>query len=318
MAILVTGGAGFVGSHLCERLLNEGNEVICLDNLVTGRYGNIASLLDRPGFTFLEHDVVEALPLLPRVAQLYHLASPASPPAYQRYRIETLRVNSEGTHRLLELAARHDACFLYASTSEVYGDPLEHPQHEEYRGNVSPTGPRSMYDEAKRYGEALTMAYAAARDVDVRIVRIFNTYGPRMDPDDGRVVSNFITQALCGTPLTVYGDGSQTRSFQYVDDLVEGLRRLMASDCQHPVNIGNPEELTVLQLAYLVQELTDSSSPIVFAPLPVDDPKQRRPDISRAKMWLGWEPTVSVRDGLLRTVAHFRSALLVESVRLVG
>ena len=306
MIALVAGGAGFIGSHLCERLLDEGDDVVCVDNLSTGRRWNIAPLLDRRGFRFVEHDVVEPLPPLPRLERVFHLASPASPPAYQRAPIETLRVNSEGTRRLLELAGRDGARFLFASTSEVYGDPLEHPQREGYRGNVCPTGPRSMYDEAKRYGEALTMTYVRERGVDGCIARIFNTYGPRMDPDDGRVVSNFVTQALRGEPLTVYGDGSQTRSFQYVDDLVEGLLRLAASGEREPINLGNPEEYTVLELARLVRDLTGARSPIVFAPLPKDDPRQRRPDISRAKRALGWEPRVPVREGLRRTIAAYR------------
>ena len=303
----MAGGAGFVGSHLCERLLDRGDAVVCLDNLRTGRYRNIAPLLDRQGFAFVAHDVVDPLPPLPRLERVFHLASPASPRAYQRWPLETLRVNSEGTRVLLERAARDGARFLYTSTSEVYGDPLEHPQREEYRGNVSPVGPRAMYDEAKRYGEALTTTYAETHGVDVAIARPFNTYGPRMDPDDGRVVSNFVTQAIGGRPLTVHGDGAQSRSFQYVDDLVEGLVRLMESGCRGPVNLGNPEEYTMLQLAGLVRELAGSASEIVFAPRPADDPRQRRPDISRAKRLLGWEPTVPVREGLRRTIAHFRS-----------
>jgi nucleoside-diphosphate-sugar epimerase len=309
MLTIVTGGAGFVGSHLCERLLDSGSDVVCVDNLVTGRLANIAPLLGRPGFTFLEHDVVEPLPDLPKVDRVYHLASPASPPVYQRHPIATLRVNGEGTLRLLELAARDGARFLFASTSEVYGDPLEHPQHEDYRGNVSTVGPRSMYDEAKRYGEALTVAFGEEHGVETRIVRIFNTYGPRMDPEDGRVVSNFIVQALRGEPMTVYGDGSQTRSFQYVDDLVEGILRLMESDYRGPVNIGNPSEYTVLQLAHLIQELTDTEAPVVYRPLPGDDPKQRRPDITLAKMVLGWKPLVPVTIGLSRTISYFRDEL---------
>jgi nucleoside-diphosphate-sugar epimerase len=281
--------------------------VICLDNLRTGRSGNIAHLADRPGFTFIQHDVVEPLPPLPRVERVYHLASPASPRAYQCWPLETMRVNSEGTQRLLELAERDSARFLYTSTSEVYGDPLEHPQRETYRGNVSTIGPRAMYDEGKRYGEALTVTFGLARSVDVCIARPFNTYGPRMDRNDGRVVSNFITQALDNRPLTVHGDGSHSRSFQYVDDLVEGLLRLMGSGSRGPVNLGNPEEYTMLQLAHLIRELAGSDSEIVFAPLPGDDPRQRRPDISLAKRLLGWEPTVPVREGLVRTIAHFRS-----------
>jgi nucleoside-diphosphate-sugar epimerase len=309
LTTLVTGGAGFVGSHLCDRLVADGENVVCLDNLVTGRVANIAVLLDHPRFRFLQHDVIEQLPRLPRVDRIYHLASPASPPAYQRHPIATLRVNAEGTQRLLELAAHDEARFLFASTSEVYGDPLEHPQREEYRGNVNTVGPRSMYDEAKRYGEALTMAFGDARGVETRIVRAFNTYGPRMDSEDGRVVSNFIVQALQNRPLTVYGDGSQTRSFQYVDDLVEGLIRLMDCDHRGPVNIGNPVEFTVLEFARLVRKLTGTTSPIEFRPLPGDDPRQRRPDISLAKGVLGWEPKVPVSVGLERTIAYFRDEL---------
>jgi nucleoside-diphosphate-sugar epimerase len=309
MTTLVAGGAGFIGSHLCERLVHAGESVLCVDNLITGRLDNISALLCHPSFTFFRNDVIEPLPPLAHVDRIYHLASPASPPAYQRYPVETMRANSEGTRQLLELAARNGARFLYASTSEVYGDPLEHPQREEYRGNVSSTGPRSMYDEAKRYGEALTIAYSESRSVDTRIVRIFNTYGPQMDPADGRVVSNFVVQALRGEPLTVYGDGSQTRSFQYVDDLVEGLVRLVDSPCRGPVNIGNPAEYTMLQFARLVQELTHSSSPIEFCPLPVDDPRQRRPDISLARSVLGWEPRVPITVGLERTIAYFRDEL---------
>jgi nucleoside-diphosphate-sugar epimerase len=315
---LVTGGAGFVGSHLCERLLAGGHEVICIDNLSTGRRQNIAGLCEHPGFTYLIHDVVEPLPLLPRLDWIYHLASPASPQAYQRNPIATLRVNSEGTRHLLNLATFHGARFLYASTSEVYGDPLEHPQREEYRGNVSTVGPRSMYDEAKRYGEALTIAYAETHRVETRIARIFNTFGPRMAPDDGRVISNIIVQALRGTPLTVFGTGSQTRSFQYVDDLIEGMVRLMGSTYCGPVNIGNPSEYTILQLAQLIRELTATAEPIEFLPLPADDPKQRRPDITVAQTVLGWEPRVSVRAGLATTIAYFQEELGADPVGANG
>ncbi len=309
MTVLVTGGAGFVGSHLCERLLADGERVVCIDNLATGRMSNIADLGGHPCFSFVQHDIVMPLPLLPPLSRIYHLASPASPPAYQRLPIETLRVNSEGTHRLLELAASSGARFLFASTSEIYGDPLEHPQREAYWGNVSSTGPRSMYDEAKRYGEALTTAYAADRGVDARIARIFNTYGPRMDPNDGRIVSNFIVQALSGAPLTVYGDGGQTRSFQYVDDLVEGLMRLMASSYRDPVNIGNPIELTVLEFAELIQRMTGVPRSITFCPLPGDDPKRRRPNISLANRVLGWEPQIPLEVGIARTINAFRMEL---------
>jgi len=277
---------------------------------MTGRLKNVREYLDHPGFMFIQHDIVETTAELPRFDRIYHLASPASPPAYQRFAIDTLRVNSEGTLRLLNLAKNDCAKFLYASTSEIYGDPLMHPQREDYRGNVNPVGPRSMYDEAKRYGEALTVAYSATHQVDARIVRIFNTYGPRMDPEDGRVVSNFIVQALQGKPITIYGDGSQTRSFQYVDDLVDGMIRLMESDQTDPVNIGNPAEYTVLELARIVKDLTGSPSPIEFRPLPQDDPKQRRPDISLAWKSLGWEPIVPVLDGLRRTIAYFRAELI--------
>jgi dTDP-glucose 4,6-dehydratase len=309
MATLVTGGAGFIGSHLCDFLVGSGARVFCIDNLVTGRRANIAHLLGHPRFTFLEQDVCGALPGLPRLDEIYHLASPASPPTYQRLQVATMRVNSEGTRQLLELAARHGSRFLYASTSEVYGDPLVHPQPESYRGNVSTIGPRSMYDEAKRFGEALTQAYRVEYGVDTRIVRIFNTYGPRLDPGDGRVVSNFLMQGLGGRPLTIYGDGSQTRSFQYVDDLVAGITRLMASTCHAPVNLGNPEEYRVIDLARLVHEVLGNDTGIEFHPLPGDDPRQRRPDISLAWSELGWKPSVSVADGLRRTVEHFRSEM---------
>src|SRR5215217_9430178 len=251
MTSVVAGGAGFVGSHLGERLLAEGQEVVCVDNLVTGRAANVAHLLGNPAFRFIQHDILEPLPAMPPVDRIYHLASPASPPAYQRFPIETLRANSEGTRQLLELARRHGARLLFASTSEVYGDALVHPQPEGYRGNVSTVGPRSMYDEAKRFGEALTTAARKTWGVETRIVRIFNTYGPRMDPDDGRVVSNFVAQALRGEPLTVYGDGSQTRSFQYVEDLIRGMIAMMqtAEGVTGPINFGNPVEFTMLELA---------------------------------------------------------------------
>jgi nucleoside-diphosphate-sugar epimerase len=309
MATLVTGGAGFIGSHLCDFLVGSGARVVCIDNLITGRRANIAHLLGHPRFTFFEHDVSDDLPELPHLDEIYHLASPASPPAYQLLQLATMRVNSEGTRNLLDVAARHRARFLYASTSEVYGDPLVHPQPESYRGNVSTTGPRSMYDEAKRFGEALTQAYRTERGVDTRIVRIFNTYGPRLDPGDGRVVSNFLVQALGGHPLTIYGDGSQTRSFQYVDDLIAGITRVMASSCDSPINLGNPEEYRVIDLARLVHSVLGTDTGIAFHPLPGDDPRQRRPDISLAWSELGWKPSVSVTDGLRRTVEHFRHEL---------
>jgi len=312
--VLVAGGAGFIGSHLCERLVREDKHVVCMDDFVTGNPRNIENLLDCPNFTFVEHDVAKPLPSLPDVDTVYHLASPASPIAYQRHPIQTLVAGSDGTHQLLKLASRNEARFLFASTSEVYGDPLEHPQHEDYWGNVNPNGPRSMYDEAKRFGEALTVAYRRARGIDTRIVRIFNTYGPLMDQNDGRVVSNFITQSLRDEPLTIYGDGTQTRSFQYIDDLVNGLVRAMATSWEGAINLGNPDEYTVIELAELINSATGRPQRIDFQPLPMDDPRQRCPDITRAKRLLDWEPRVSIRDGLARTVAYFRSIMaLVEA-----
>jgi UDP-glucuronate decarboxylase len=313
MIVLVAGGAGFIGSHLCERLLSDGDEVICVDNLVTGRRVNLELLLDWPTFTFIEHDIIEELPPLPKIDRVFHLASPASPPSYQIYPIETLRVNSEGTRRLLELAELDGARFLYCSTSEAYGDPLEHPQREEYRGNVSPTGPRSMYDEAKRYGEALTTAYVRTRGVDARIVRIFNTYGPRSDPMDGRMVPNFITQALRSEPITVYGNGQQTRSLCFVSDLVEGLIRTMQCESAEGqvINLGNPEERTILQYAALILELTQSTSGVVFTPPIVgDDPQRRQPNIAKARALLDWQPRVSLREGLKQTISCFKKEIL--------
>ncbi len=309
MTVLVTGGSGFVGSHLCERLLEAGETVIAIDNMVTGARTNVAGLLNHPGFTLVEHDLLLGLPELPPLEEIYHMASPASPPAYQRHAIATLRINAETTRELLDLAVRDGARMLFASTSEIYGDPLDHPQREDYRGHVSSTGPRSMYDESKRYAEALMMAYHNAHRVETRIVRIFNTYGPRMDPEDGRVVSNFVVQAIRGEPLTIYGDGSQTRSFQYIDDLIKGIVRLMASKCSDPVNIGNPNEFTMLELAEKVLRLSGSDSEIEYRPLPADDPVRRRPDISRAREVLNWQPAVSLEEGLERTIASFREVL---------
>jgi dTDP-glucose 4,6-dehydratase len=309
MRVLLTGAAGFLGSHLAERLLKEGCEVIGVDNLSTGQRRNLDRLLAHPGFHFLQADVTRPLEVEGPLDWVLHFASPASPPRYQKLPIATLLVNAEGTRHLLDLALRKGARFFLASTSEVYGDPLVHPQPETYWGNVNPIGPRSIYDEGKRYAEALTTAYHRAYGLPVRIVRIFNSYGPFMDPEDGRVVSNFIVQALKGEPLTVFGDGSQTRSFCYVDDLIEGIRRLMEVDYPYPVNLGNPEEYRVLELAQLVKELTGSSSPITFLPLPEDDPRQRRPDITLARELLSWEPEVPVREGLLRTIAYFREVL---------
>ena len=310
MRAVVTGGAGFLGSHLCERLLERGHEVVCVDDLSTGKRRNIAHLEPREGFRYVQANVSREIPVDGAVDRVWHLASPASPPHYQRLAVETLEVGSFGTRNALELAQANGARFFLASTSEVYGDPPpdRHPQVETYWGNVNPVGPRSMYDESKRFAEALTTAYGRSRGVDVRIVRIFNTYGERLAPDDGRVVSNFIAQALTGRPLTVYGDGTQTRSYCYVSDLIDGFWKLMEeSDETTPVNLGNPAEFTVKELAAIVLELTGSKSTIEQRPLPGDDPKQRRPDISRAKRVLGWEPKVDLRAGLARTIEHFRS-----------
>jgi UDP-glucuronate decarboxylase len=311
MADLVAGGAGFIGSHLCQRLIDDGRSVVCVDNFRTGRRANVEHLLSSPSFVLLELDLIKGAPEV-EVDRIYHLASPASPPGYARFPVETMRVNSEGTRHLLELAARSGARFLYASTSEVYGDPLEHPQREVYRGNVSSTGPRSMYDEAKRFGEALTMAYRKTQLVDVRIARIFNTYGPRSDPDDGRLVPNFVVQALTGRPLTIYGDGQQTRSLCFVSDLVDGLIRMMESDAASGeiVNLGNPVEHTVLEYAEMIQRLTGSTSETVFADYAVgDDPQRRRPDITKARELLAWEPAVDLEEGLLQTIEYFQIEL---------
>jgi dTDP-glucose 4,6-dehydratase len=300
---VVLGGAGFLGSHLCDHLVGRGDEVVCVDDFSTGRRSNVAHLDGHPRFTLVEADVSASLPVEGPVSGVFNLASPASPPDYLARPLETLATGSEGTRRGLQLAQRHGARFLMASTSEVYGNPEVHPQNEEYWGNVNPVGPRSVYDEAKRYAEALCMAHYRTVGTDVGIARIFNTYGPRLRPGDGRVVSNFLLQAMQGEPLTVYGDGSQTRSLCYVEDEIRGLVALFDADITGPVNIGNPDEYTVLELALSVVELLGSSSPIVHLPLPVDDPCRRRPDISLAKAALGWEPTVGLRAGLLRTAA---------------
>jgi len=308
--VLVTGGAGFIGSHLCARLLAEGHEVVCVDNLLTGRRENIAALLAAPRFTFLEHDVTS--PLAVEAEAIFHLASPASPPGYLAHPVETALVNSLGTYQLLELARQQGARFLLASTSEVYGDPLVHPQPETYWGNVNPIGPRACYDESKRFAEMLTMVYVRRFDLDARIVRIFNCYGPHSDPNDGRLVPNFITQALRGEPITVYGTGQQTRSLCYVSDLVEGLvRALFTPGTKGRVyNLGNPDEHTVLEYAQLIKRLCQSDSPIVFRPLPTeDDPRRRCPDITRARTELGWEPRVGLVEGLTLTIAWFRQRL---------
>ena len=299
---LVTGGAGFLGSHLCDRLLADGHRVICVDNLDTGTLENIEHI--RSGdFVFLEHDMVRHLEIEEQVDEVFHLASPASPIDYLRLPLHTLKVGSYGTHNALGLAKKHRARFLLASTSEVYGDPQVHPQREDYWGHVNPIGPRGVYDEAKRYAEALTMAYHRQQGVDTHIVRIFNTYGPRMRPKDGRAIPTFLRQARDGAPLTVFGDGAQTRSFCFVTDLIEGLVRLIRSDEHSPVNIGNPEEYTILQLAEAVRGATGSASEIVYEALPQDDPAVRQPDISRAREILGWEPTVGLADGLRMTIA---------------
>jgi dTDP-glucose 4,6-dehydratase len=305
---LVTGGSGFIGSHLCEYLLERGYQVICVDSLLTGAVANIVHLhCER--FEFIKHDVTNYIYIDGPVDYVFHLASPASPVDFERLPIPILKVGALGTHKALGVAKGKEARFLLASTSEVYGDPLIHPQREDYWGNVNPVGIRGVYDEAKRFAEALTMAYHRIHHLDTRIVRIFNTYGPRMRVDDGRAVPSFITQVLRGEPLTVFGDGQQTRSFCYVADLVEGIYRLMMSDVTEPVNIGNPQEMTILELAQTILSLTENRSEITYKPLPVDDPRVRQPDISRAKELLGWEPHMSLREGLERTVAYFRTTL---------
>ena len=316
MKALVTGGAGFIGSHLCDALLARGDEVLCVDNLLTGSARNIVHLQGRPGFTFIQYDVTRPLEL--EADLIFHLASPASPSPYSprsylAHPLETALVNSQGTQQLLELARRTGARFLLASTSEVYGDPTVNPQPETYWGNVNTVGPRSCYDEAKRFAEALVTVYRSQYGVDGRVVRIFNTYGPRLDPEDGRLVSNFIAQALRGEPLTIYGDGSQTRSLCYVSDLVRGILLVMAKppEGEWVFNLGNPDERTILEYALLIRELCDSRSELVYLPLPRDDPRQRRPDISRARTLLGWEPEVPLREGLKRTIAWYRELLAV-------
>jgi dTDP-glucose 4,6-dehydratase len=308
MRVLVTGAAGFLGSHLTDRLLGEGHSVLGVDNLSTGNLSNIEHLGNEPRFTFQERDICQ--PFDPgKVDAVYNMASPASPPEYLRLAIETLRVGSVGTENTLEIARRYGAAYLHASTSECYGDPLEHPQKESYWGNVNPVGPRSVYDEAKRFSESLTMAYHRYRDVNTHLVRIFNTYGPRLHPSDGRVISNFMMQALRGEALTVYGDGQQTRSFCYVADLIEGILRLSRSDEHMPTNIGNPVEFTILECAEAVLEVTESKSELRFEALPQDDPTRRKPDISKAKAILDWEPKVSLREGLKLSLDFFRSRI---------
>jgi len=327
---LVTGGAGFVGSHLCDRLIAEGHEVIGIDNLLTGRLANLSSVEDHPRFVFVRHDVTQPIDLRKLLSHaegrfregfhldyILHMASPASPRDYGRHPIHTLKVGGIGTYHALGLAKAFDSVFLLASTSEVYGDPEINPQVESYWGHVNPIGPRSCYDEAKRFAEAITMAYFREHRVRVRIARIFNTYGERMRLDDGRVLPNFIPQALQGRPLTVYGDGQQTRSCCYVSDLVEGLYRLLVSDQVGPINLGNPEEVSMLELARKVIECTGSESAIAFEPLPVDDPTRRRPDISKAETLLGWRPKVGLSQGLPRAIAYFKAALQASEVQAV-
>ncbi len=304
---LVAGAAGFLGSHLCDHLLARGDRVVGVDNLVTGSVANLRDAMTNPRFTYFQHDVTEPFFAFDAIDYIWNLASPASPPDYLKNPIHTMKVGALGTLHLLGMAKRQKARFFLASTSEVYGDPEVSPQSEEYWGRVNPVGPRSVYDEAKRYAEALTMAYQRAHGVDTRIVRIFNTYGPRMRLDDGRVVPNFIGQALRGEPLTVYGDGSQTRSFCYVDDEIDGLHRLMTSDYALPMNVGNPREMTILEFARAVEKAAGRRLEIVFKDLPEDDPRQRRPDISKARRVLAWEPKIDLDEGLLRTFAHFRA-----------
>ncbi len=327
---LVTGGAGFLGSHLCDRLIEAGHKVICLDSLLTGRRQNIQHLLAHPQFTFLEHDVTTPINLkslldatveeparvnheVPKIDYVLHFASPASPKDYARHPIHTMKLGSLGTLHALGLAKAHQSVFLLASTSEVYGDPAVNPQTESYWGHVNPVGPRSVYDEAKRYAEAMTMSYHREHGVEIRIARIFNTYGERMRIEDGRALPNFMTQALRGTPLTVYGDGSQTRSFCYVSDLIEGLYTLLVSNYSGPVNLGNPEEIDLATLAKTILKLTGSESRIVYEPLPVDDPTRRRPDISKAQSILHWRPKVSLEEGIRRVIPYFQSELAASS-----
>lgn len=310
MRILVTGGAGFIGSHLIDRLMAQGHEVICVDNFYTGRKVNLLPWLDNPNFELIRHDITEPIRL--EVDRIYHLACPASPVHYQYNPVKTIKTNVLGTLNMLGLAKRIKARFLLASTSEVYGDPDVHPQPEEYRGNVNPIGIRACYDEGKRLSETLSFDYHRDNKVDIRVARIFNTYGPRMLPDDGRVVSNFVVQALQGKALTVYGDGSQTRSFCYASDLVEGLMRLMDGEHTGPVNFGNPVEYSILELAQKIQGMINPDAELIFKPLPQDDPKQRQPDITRARTYYNWEPTIPLAEGLEKTIADFRERLTVE------
>lgn len=307
--VLITGGAGFLGSHLCDLFLSRGHEVVCMDNFITGSPDNIAHLMGRPDFSFVEYDVTNYIHIDGPVDYVLHFASPASPIDYLEKPIQTLKVGSLGTHKTLGLAKNKGARYLIASTSEVYGDPLVHPQKEDYWGNVNPVGPRGVYDEAKRFAEAMTMAYHRFHGVETRIVRIFNTYGERMRLRDGRVVPAFVSQALRGEPMTVFGDGQQTRSFCYYSDLIEGIYRLLMSDEREPTNIGNPVEMTILQFAETIKRITGSSSEIVFKPLPIDDPKIRRPDITKARAVLGWEPKVALDEGITKTIDYFRGRI---------
>ncbi len=309
MRIVITGGAGFIGSHLCDSMIGDGHDVVCLDNLVTGNLENVEHLFGSDRFKFVRYDVTEFIHVPPPVDYILHFASPASPIDFERIPIQILKVGALGTHKVLGLARATGAKFLLASTSETYGDPQVHPQPETYWGNVNPVGIRGVYDEAKRFAEAMTMAYHRFHGVDSRIVRIFNTYGPRMRPDDGRAIPAFISQALRGEPITIFGDGSQTRSFQYVDDLVAGIRALMDSEEHLPTNIGNPNEYTITQLAETIVDLTGSKSTITYKPLPPDDPKVRQPDITKARTRLGWEPRVELREGLQKTIEWFESRI---------
>lgn len=306
---LVTGGAGFLGSHLCEYLLGKGHQVIAMDNLLTGNIANIEHLQSE-NFKFIKHDVTEYLYIAGDIDYVLHFASPASPLDYLQLPIQTLKVGALGTHKALGLSLSKKATFLLASTSEVYGDPLTHPQSEDYWGNVNPVGPRGVYDEAKRFAEALAMAYHRFHNVNTKIVRIFNTYGPRMRPKDGRAIPTFVPQALKNEPITIFGDGSQTRSFCYVDDLVDGIYRLLMSDINDPINIGNPHEMTIKEMAEIVLKVTESKSKLIYKPLPIDDPKVRQPNITRAKKHLGWEPKIDLEQGLIKTVEWFKTQKL--------
>ena len=308
--ILITGGAGFIGSHLADRFVGRGHQVFAVDNFITGSLSNVRHLSRNKDFKLIRHDISKPLSFLGPLDAVLHFASPASPPDYMKYPLQTLLVGSQGTHNSLEIARAKKAVFMMASTSEVYGDPLENPQAESYWGHVNPAGPRSVYDEAKRYSEAVTMAYHRYHRVDTKIIRIFNTYGPRMRPQDGRVIPNFVSQALLGKPLTVYGDGKQTRSYCYVDDLVGGIEKMLASGLHEPVNLGNPNEMTVLELAHVILRMTGSKSRVVYKALPEDDPKRRCPDIELAKKKLGWTPAVRLEKGLAATIAYFRKVLL--------